>query len=95
MSGDKVAKADFSDFNQPGRYKLVVGDQESADFAIGDNVYGVAALQNWRSYTLSRTNTPMEDEVTGLKITSGHAQDKEAQSSNRLVTTGSSGIFYR
>lgn len=79
MSGDKVAKADFSDFNQPGRYKLVVGDQESADFAIGDNVYGVAALQNWRSYTLSRTNTPMEDEVTGLKITSGHAQDKEAQ----------------
>lgn len=79
MSGDVVAKADFTDFKQPGRYKLVVGSEESDVFAIGDNVYAIPALQNWRSYTLSRSNTPMQDDVTGLKIASGHAQDKDAQ----------------
>ena len=79
MSGEYVARADFSDFKVPGTYKLVAGGEESADFAIGKNVYAVPALQNWRSYTLSRSNTPMNDKLTGLKIVSGHAQDKEAQ----------------
>ena len=79
MSGEYIARADFSDFKVPGTYKLVAGGEESADFAIGSNVYAVPALQNWRSYTLSRSNTPMNDKLTGLKIASGHAQDKEAQ----------------
>ena len=79
MSGDTIAKADFTDFKRPGKYKLVVDGEESDVFAIGDNVYGVPAVQNWRSYTLSRSNTPMQDEVTGLRIVSGHAQDKDAQ----------------
>lgn len=79
MSGDTVAKAEFTDFRQPGKYRLVVAGEESDIFAIGDNVYGVPAVQNWRSYTLSRSNTPMQDEVTGLRVASGHAQDKAAQ----------------
>lgn len=79
MSGEYISRADFSDFNQAGTYKLVVGGEESAAFAIGSNVYAVPALQNWRSYTLSRSNTPMSDRLTGLTIVSGHAQDREAQ----------------
>lgn len=78
-SGEKVRRADFSDFKQAGNYKVVVGDQSSYEFAIGDNVYAVPALQNWRSYTLSRSNTPMKDSLTGLEIKTGHAQDSKAQ----------------
>ena len=44
MSGEYVARADFSDFKVPGTYKLVAGGEESADFAIGKNVYAVPAL---------------------------------------------------
>ena len=33
-----------------------------------------------RSYTLSRSNTPIDDtDVSGLKLKGGHPQDKEAQ----------------
>lgn len=79
MSGEYISKADFSDFKQAGKYRLVAGGEESPVFAIGSNVYAVPALQSWRSYTLSRSNTPMYDRLTGLSITSGHAQDKKAQ----------------
>lgn len=79
MSGEFVSKADFSLFKEPGHYILSVGEESSDEFAIGSNVYAVPALQNWRSYTLSRSNTPMQDDLTGLTIVSGHSQDKEAQ----------------
>ena len=78
-SAENIRRADFSSVKKAGTYKLVVGDQESYEFEIGNNVYAVPALMNWRSYTLSRSNTPMKDELTGLEIKSGHAQDKEAQ----------------
>lgn len=77
-SGDMVRRADFSELKTAGKYKLVVNGQDSYEFAIGDNVYAVPALQNWRSYTLSRSDTPMNDALTGLKIQHGHIQDKEA-----------------
>lgn len=78
-SGDTVRQADFTAFQQPGTYKLVIGAENSYDFSIGDNVYAVPALQNWRSYTLSRSNTAFQDELTGLTVRAGHAQDKAAQ----------------
>lgn len=75
MSEEPLRKADFSSFNKEGTYKLRVGSRESYDFEIGDNVYAVPAVETWRSYTLSRSNTPIDDPVTGLKVKEGHAQD--------------------
>lgn len=80
MSEETLRRADFSDFNTPGQYKIKVGSRESYDFAIGDNVYSVPAVQTWRSYTLTRSGTPIDDKnITGLKVKMGHAQDKQAQ----------------
>lgn len=79
MSEEPLRKADFSSFNKEGTYKLRVGSRESYDFEIGDNVYAVPAVETWRSYTLSRSNTPIDDPVTGLKVKEGHAQDRQAQ----------------
>ena len=79
MSEETLRKADFSSFKKEGTYKLRVGSRESYDFEIGDNVYAVPAVETWRSYTLSRSNTPIDDPVTGLKVKEGHAQDRQAQ----------------
>ena len=54
MSEERLRKADFSDFDKAGTYKLRVGSRESYDFEIGDNVYAVPAVETWRSYTLSQ-----------------------------------------
>lgn len=78
-SGEKVRRADFTAFNVPGEYRLVVDGKASYDFAIGDNVYAVPAVQALRSYTLSRSGLPFKDEVTGLEVKEGHAQDARAQ----------------
>lgn len=80
MSEEVLSKADFTDLKTPGTYILKVGNRESYDFEIGDNVYAIPTVQSWRSYTLSRSNTPIDDtDVSGLKLKGGHLQDKEAQ----------------
>ena len=80
MSEETLSKADFTNLKTPGTYILKVGNRESYDFEIGDNVYAVPAVQSWRSYTLSRSNTPIDDtDVSGLKLKGGHPQDKEAK----------------
>lgn len=80
MSEENLSKADFTNLKTPGTYILKVGNRESYDFEIGDNVYAVPAVQSWRSYTLSRSNTPIDDtDVSGLKLKGGHPQDKEAK----------------
>ena len=79
MSEETLRRADFSDFNAAGTYVLKVGGRTSPEFAIGDNVYAVPAVQTLRSYTLSRCGSPIDDDITGLKVKMGHPQDKEAQ----------------
>ncbi|HRM59230.1 MAG TPA: cellulase N-terminal Ig-like domain-containing protein, partial [Megamonas funiformis] len=54
ISEETLRKADFSSLNVPGTYILKVGNRESYDFVIGDDVYDVPMVQSWRSYTLSR-----------------------------------------
>ncbi|MCM1335579.1 MAG: glycoside hydrolase family 9 protein [Bacteroides sp.] len=39
LSGDEVYAADFSDFREPGVYRLVSGERRSARFTIGEGVY--------------------------------------------------------
>ena len=79
LSEETLRQADFSALKAPGTYKLKVGNRESYDFVIGDNVYAVPAVESWRSYTLSRSNTHIDDPVTGLRIKDGHPQDHAAQ----------------
>lgn len=79
-SEETLRQADFTAFKTPGTYILKVGSRESYDFTIGKNVYAVPAVQSWRSYTLSRSNTPIDDRaVSGLQLKGGHPQDKAAQ----------------
>ena len=49
MSEETLRRADFSDFNAAGTYVLKVGGRTSPEFAIGDNVYAVPAVQTLRS----------------------------------------------
>lgn len=80
MSEETLSKADFTNLKTPGTYILKIGNRESYDFEINDNVYAIPTVQSWRSYTLSRSNTPIDDtNVSGLKLNGGHPQDKEAQ----------------
>lgn len=79
LSDEKLRQADFTSLKKAGTYKLKVGNRESYDFVIGDNVYAVPAAEAWRSYTLSRSNTPIHDDISGLEIKGGHPQDKEAE----------------
>ena len=78
-SGEELSRADFTVFDTPGIYRLVVGDKASYDFAVGDNVYAVPLVQNLRSFTLSRSNTAMNDAITGLRIAQGHPQTSRAE----------------
>ncbi len=80
LSEENLRRADFTSLNTPGTYKLKVGNRESYAFVIGDNVYAIPNVQTWRSFTLSRSGTPLNDKgVTDLQINMGHAQDKEAK----------------
>ena len=79
LSGERLRQADFSALRKAGTYRLKVGAQTSYPFAIGDNVYAKPAVYAWRSYTLARSNTPIDDPVTGLHLAGGHPQDKAAE----------------
>lgn len=78
MSEETLRRADFTALKTPGTYMLKVGTRVSYPFEIGDDVYHQAAHDTWRSYTLSRSGTPINDKVTGLKVKMGHPQDRQA-----------------
>ena len=78
MSEETLRRADFTALKTPGTYMLKVGTRVSYPFEIGDDVYHQAAHDTWRSYTLSRSGTSIDDNVTGLKVKMGHPQDKQA-----------------
>ena len=79
MSEETLSKADFTNLKTPGTYILKVGNRESYDFEIGDNVYAVPTVQSWRSYTLYRAaiHRLTIQMFSGLKLNGGHPQDKE------------------
>ena len=78
MTEENLRQADFTKLDQPGRYRLVVGGKTSYAFAIGKDVYDEPTVENWRSFTLQRSGTKIDDPETGLKVADGHAQDRHA-----------------
>ncbi|MHA7964468.1 glycoside hydrolase family 9 protein [Paenibacillus sp. CAU 1782] len=78
-SGEKVSRADFSDFNEPGVYQLAVeGAGRSFPFEIGEGLYGKELTMLLRSYTLQRVGVDIEDNISGVKVPAGHSQDRQS-----------------
>lgn len=80
-SGDTVRWADFSAVTEPGRYRVVTDDgtASSVEFRISSTVWEQTLQNLCRQYTLRRSNTALTDSRTGLKMDSGHPQDREAK----------------
>ncbi|SFR88356.1 endoglucanase [Halomicrobium zhouii] len=80
-SGDTVRQADFSDLSTPGTYALRTADGSAGSytFTVDEGVYGEALAATCRAYTLRRSNTEIDDDVTGLELRPGHTQDSEAK----------------
>jgi endoglucanase len=90
-AGDVVRRADFSTLSEPGEYRIAVGRGETADgdlreatgesvpFRVGADVYDGVLADSVRLYTLKRSNTAIDDPVTGLDVPAGHTQDAEAR----------------
>lgn len=78
-SGHMVQHGDFSQVEVPGRYLVKVeGLGISFSFSIGSDVYCQTLIDAVRSYSLQRSNTLIDDPITGLKVHFGHKQDREA-----------------
>ncbi|MFB6141130.1 MAG: glycoside hydrolase family 9 protein [Halosimplex sp.] len=90
-AGETVRLAEFSGMSEPGEYRVVVGSGEADDggiesvaaesvpFRIASDVYDGTLVDAVRLYSLKRSNTAIDDPVTGLDIDAGHAQDAEAR----------------
>ncbi|NGM70912.1 hypothetical protein G6M89_18210 [Natronolimnobius sp. AArcel1] len=75
-----IKYATFTEFDEPGEYQVVVGDEESYSFEIADasDLYAPVLRDVGRLYTLKRSSTRIEDPYTGLEMGPGHEQDEEA-----------------
>ena len=79
-SGDVVQQADFSALRAPGRYRVdVPGLGSSLWFDVSERVFHEALFATGRSYTLQRSATSFRDPITGLTLSAGHLQDREAR----------------
>lgn len=79
-SGHRIKRGDFSEVKSPGFYVVEVpGLGRSYPFQISDDVYQDVLRDVVRSYGLQRSNTMIDDPVTGLKIENGHQHDASAR----------------
>jgi endoglucanase len=79
-SGDTVRQADFSTVTAPGTYIVVVdGVGSSYKFKIEKNIYNIPFIHTLRSFTLGRSNTAINDPISGLTNAIGHENYKVAK----------------
>ncbi|MFN8239349.1 MAG: glycoside hydrolase family 9 protein [Bacteroidales bacterium] len=65
-SGEKVKIADFSEFNRPGKYNLVIKDLGSSyTFTIGEEVYNSVLQSSVKAFFLQRASTPIDEKFAG------------------------------
>ena len=64
-TGRDEARFDFSSVTTPGEYKVVVGDIESFEFAIADDVYTDAFKASLRMFYLQRCGVELTEEYAG------------------------------
>ncbi|QPV62787.1 glycoside hydrolase family 9 protein [Halosimplex litoreum] len=89
-AAETVRRADFSTLSEPGEYRVAVGrgvtddgdlqavTAESVPFRVGTDAYDGVLADAVRLYTLKRSNTAIDDPVTGLDVPAGHTQDARA-----------------
>lgn len=65
IAGDPYCCADFSDFKQPGKYSLWVGNKDSYTFTVGENIFTDLYKSVLNYYTLSRCGCKTEDKIFG------------------------------
>lgn len=79
-SQEDVKQADFSEFNEPGKYFLSCDDYEiekSFEFRLEDNLYQDLAKSSLHGFYLARVSTPVLEEYAGIyKRAAGHPDDK-------------------
>lgn len=77
-SGEKVLLGDFSSFNAPGEYSILVdGKIQSMKFLIKENLYDEALKAAIKSFYYQRASMPIEEKYGGIyKREAGHPDDK-------------------
>ncbi len=65
FTGEKNAYADFSDYKTEGNYKIKVGDFESEEFEINDDVYDDILDDSLKMLYLQRCGCKLEEEYAG------------------------------
>ena len=76
-SGEKVMIGDFTEFNTPGTYHIIVdGKTSSYPFDIKNNIYEPALHAAIKSYYFQRASMPIEESYGGIyKRAAGHPDD--------------------
>ncbi len=77
-SGEKVMLGDFSVFNAPGEYSILVdGKIQSMKFVIKEDLYDEALKAAIKSFYFQRASMPIEEKYGGIyKRAAGHPDDK-------------------
>ncbi|MBC3765425.1 glycoside hydrolase family 9 protein [Neptunicella marina] len=89
VANQQVQVADFSDFDQQGNFKLVVGNNQSDEFVISDDAYQAVHNAALKAFYFNRASTALSTEFAGdYARAAGHADDKvkihaSAASANR------------
>ena len=72
-SGETVRQANFSDFTQPGSYRLQVGESRSHTFDINRNVYTGVSTASVKAFYFHRAGIALDEKYAGeYARTAGH-----------------------
>lgn len=98
-SGEEIWISDFSEFNQPGTYTIVIDDiYESYPFEIKNGLYTEALHAALKSYYFQRASMPIEEEFGGIyHRAAGHPDNQceyHASSGHTEGTYNSPGGWY-
>lgn len=77
-SGESVVKADFTDLQTPGMYKIETETgQESVPFEIADHIHSKLAIASLKAYYFNRVSTELPDEYADKwSRPEGHPDDQ-------------------
>lgn len=90
---DWIQVIDFSDFRQPGRYILQVGELKTEIFTINEDIYTEATTALLRSFYLQRCGRALNDSYSGVHHEICHttdgklAHDDEINVQNTIINT--------
>jgi endoglucanase len=79
LSGDKVHRADFSAFEEPGIYSIAIAGELSAPFIIDDAIYDDLARDALAYFYLSRSGIALIEDLAGSDYArpAGHLSDAD------------------